>query len=43
MMYLYKFNSTNIKDKFFDNRDEIDLKVFTPSLRAFSIKGKKSK
>lgn len=34
-MYLYKIDSTDVKNMHVDSFDEIDLKIFTPSLRVF--------
>lgn len=40
-MYLYKIDSTDVKNMPMDSSDEIDLKVFTPSLHGFFLKGEK--
>lgn len=40
-MYLYKIDSTDVKNMPKDSFDEIDLKIFTPSLRGFFLKGEK--
>ena len=40
-MYLYKFESCDVNGVLFDSRAEIDLKVFTPSLKGFFLKGEK--
>lgn len=41
-MYLYKLDSTDAKKMPMDSCDGIDLKVFTPSLRGFFLKGEKT-
>lgn len=41
-MYLYKIESTDVKNMPLDSSDEIDLRVFTPSLRGFFLKGEKT-
>ena len=42
-MYLYKIESTDVKNMSLDSTDEIDLQVFTPSLRGFFLKGEKNR
>lgn len=39
MKYLYKFDSSSVKSISIGSHDDIDLKVFTPSLRKLAIKG----
>lgn len=39
MKYLYKFDSSSVKSISISSHDDIDLKVFTPSLRKLAIKG----
>lgn len=39
MKYLYKFDSSSVKSISVGSHDDIDLKVFTPSLRKLAIKG----
>lgn len=41
-MYLYKINSTDVKNRPIESHGEIDLKVFTPSLRGLFLKGEKA-
>lgn len=40
-MYLYKIDSKDVKNMPMDSFDEIDLRVFTPSLRGFFLNGEK--
>ena len=40
-MYLYKIDSSDVKNMPNDSIDEIDLKVFTPSLHGIFLKGEK--
>lgn len=40
-MYLYKIDSTDVKNMPMDSCNEIDLKVFTPSLRGLFLKSEK--
>lgn len=42
VMYLYKIDSTDVKNMPMDSSDEIDLNVFTPSLHGFFLKGEKT-
>lgn len=41
-MYLYKIDSTDVKNMPMDSSDEINLKVFTPSPHGFFLKGEKT-
>ena len=41
-MHLYKIDSTNVKNMPIDSKDVFDLKVFTPSLHGFFLKGERA-
>lgn len=41
MMYLYKIDSANVQNMPLNGGDDIDLKVFTPSIRNFFLTGEK--